>query len=47
MKNMIDALGKRIDLDQSEIVAYRSSWRVVLSKEAGTGRNLAKSKGLS
>jgi len=46
MKNMIDALGKRIDLDQTKTVAYRSSQRVVFSKEAEIGRNLAKSKGL-
>ena len=38
MKAIIDDSGKGIDLDRSEIVAYRSSQRVVFSKEAGIGR---------
>jgi hypothetical protein len=40
MKDIIDDFGKGIDLDRSEIVAYRSSQSVIFSKEAGTGRNL-------
>jgi len=36
MKNIIDDFGKGIDLDQSEIVVYRSSQRVVSLKG---GRN--------
>ena len=40
MKDIIDDFGKGIDLDRSEIVAYRSSQRVVFLKEAGTGRYL-------
>ena len=46
MKSIIDDFGKGIDLDQTNIVAYRSSWRVVFSKEAEIGRNLGKKKGL-
>ena len=46
MKNMIDALGKRIDLDQTKIVAYRSSQRVVFSKEAENREKFGSSKGL-
>ncbi len=38
MKDIIDDFGKGIDLDRSEIVAYRSSQSVIFSKEAGTGR---------
>ena len=41
MKDIIDDFGKGIDLDRSEIVAYRSSQRIVFSKEAETGRYLA------
>ncbi len=44
MKDIIDDFGKGIGLDRSEIVAYRSSQRVVFSKEAGTGRNLVQAR---
>jgi len=44
MKDIIDDFDKGIDLDRSEIVAYRSSQRVVFSKEAGIGRNLAQAR---
>jgi len=44
MKNIIDDFDKGIGLDRNEIVAYRSSQRVVFSKEAGIGRNLAQAR---
>jgi len=44
MKDIIDDFGKGIGLDRNEIVAYRSSQRVVFSKEAGIGRNLAQAR---
>jgi len=44
MKNIIDDFGKEINLDRNEIVAYSSSQRVVFSKEAGIGRNLAQAR---
>ena len=44
MKAIIDDFGKGIDLDRNEIVAYRSSQRVVFSKEAGIGRNLVQAR---
>ncbi len=44
MKNIIDDFNKGIDLDRNDIAAYRSSQRVVFSKEAGTGRNLTQER---
>ena len=44
MKDIIDDFGKGIDLDRSEIVAYRSSQRVVFSKETETRRNMAQAR---
>ena len=38
MKDIMDDFGKGFDLGRSEIMAYRSSQRVVFSKEAGIGR---------
>jgi len=44
MKNIIDDFDRGIGLDRNEIVAYRSSPRVVFSKEAGIGRNLSQAR---
>ena len=44
MKDIIDNFSKGIDLDRSEVVAYRSSQRAVFSKEDGTGRYLAQAR---
>ena len=44
MKDIVDDFDKGIGLDRNEIVAYRSSQRVVFSKKAGTGRYLAQTR---
>jgi len=44
MKDIMGDFGKGDDLEQNEIVAYRSSQRVVFSMEAGIGRNLAQAR---
>ena len=46
MKNMVDDFGKEIDLDQNEIVVYRSSQRVVSSKGGRNREKFGSSKGL-
>ena len=46
MENIIDDFGKGIDLDQTKIVAYRSSQRVVSFKRGRNREKLGSSKGL-
>jgi len=46
MKNIIDDFGKGFDLDQTKIVAYRSSQHVVSFKGGRNREKFGSSKGL-